>query len=491
MFLAEQNAEHLFYWAGVSHFINLLLMVFLFRSGLEILASCPKLYWKDDCLPGTEWLELTRRKLPENRPWFSLEEEESWSPWLSLPGEKNLGIGRLWHFLAAWFWILNGVVYVALLFATGEWRRLVPTSWQIIPDALHVAWVYLHFQLPPRGEPFNALQQLSYFSAVFLLGPFMIVTGVAQSPAIEARFPRLIKLLGSRQGARSLHFLGFAALLAFTGVHVFLAVIEGFAGNVDWLIHGSRTGQRLFSFTVFGIELALVVVAQIVATRVSLRYQRATQRVLARIVDPLGRAFIGTRRSMQEYSRDRISKYFRINGEPPESEEWLAHAASDFKSWHLPVTGLVEKPLDLTLEDLRGLAQRKQVTLHNCIQGWTAIGEWGGVPLDAVLALARPKPEARFVIFYSYQWMHGHQYYEVLALDLLERGQALLALEMNGEPLPRLHGAPCRLRVENALGYKMVKFLRKIEVVDRYEQIGQGQGGHREDNRFYGQVPMI
>lgn len=466
-------------------------MAFLFRSGLEILASLPKLYWRDDCAPGSEWLKLTRKELPAGRWWFSLDEEEDWSPWVSLPGRKNLGLGRMWHFSAGAFWIVNGLAYVTLLFATGEWTRLVPTSWSIFPDALDTAWTYLHLRLPPRGSPYNPLQQLTYFAVVFLVGPFMIATGLAQAPAIEARFPWILKPLGGRQGARSLHFIGFACLLLFTVGHVFLTIIEGFVGNVDWIVHGSREGHRTFSLVVFWIELALVGGAQVAATWLSLRHPRRVQRALAPFVDFLRSRVIGNLRSRQRYPESAVSPFFRANGEPPESEEWLAHAREGFRNWRLPVGGLVENPLDLTLDDLRAMASASQVTLHNCIQGWTAIAKWGGVPLREVLARARPRPEARYAVFTSYQWMHGHRFYEVLALDLLRDEQTILAIDMDDRPLPRVHGAPCRLRAENLLGYKMVKYLRRIELVERYDSIGQGQGGHREDNRFYARYASI
>ncbi len=102
------------------------------RSGLEILSAHPKLYWRDDCRPGGEWLRLSRKKMPADRLWTGADEETSFSPLIALPGRRNLGMGRHWHFFCAIFWILNGLAYVTLLFANGEWRRLVPTSWSVV-----------------------------------------------------------------------------------------------------------------------------------------------------------------------------------------------------------------------------------------------------------------------------------------------------------------------------------------------------------------------
>ncbi len=233
------------YFVGITHFVNVLLLAFLARSGLEILASYPRLYLRDDCKPGTEWLALTRKKIPEGRLWTTLEQEADWSPWLALPGHRNLGLARLWHFLAMVLWIANGLVYYVLLYLSDEWRRLIPTSWSVFPDALHVAATYLRFELPPHGNPYNALQQLSYAAMAFLFPAFMLLTGFALSPAVEARWPRIVRLFRNRQTARSLHFLGLVAMLGFVVVHVALVIIEGFAGNLNYIVRGTRGGDDL------------------------------------------------------------------------------------------------------------------------------------------------------------------------------------------------------------------------------------------------------
>ena len=127
------------------------------------------------------------------------------------------------------FWILTGLVYVALLFPSGEWRRLVPTSWSIVPDAFHAAATYLngHLAEPKPGHAYNALQQLAYFAVVFLLAPLQIATGAAMSPSIIARFPRYTRLFGGRQAARTLHFLGLCAFAAFVVVHTVMVLLHG------------------------------------------------------------------------------------------------------------------------------------------------------------------------------------------------------------------------------------------------------------------------
>src|SRR6185436_16008360 len=185
-----------------THVLNLLFLSLLVRSGFEILSAHPKLYWNDDCTPGSEWLSLTRKRLPAHELWTSRDEEESFSSWVALPGRKNLGLGRHWHFLADAGWLLTGLLYVVMLWVTPEWRRLVPTSWLILGGAWHVMMSYLSFHLVLLPGRYNALQQLSYFSVVFLLSPLAIATGLAMSPSISARFPWYNRLFRGRQAAR-------------------------------------------------------------------------------------------------------------------------------------------------------------------------------------------------------------------------------------------------------------------------------------------------
>jgi thiosulfate reductase cytochrome b subunit len=191
---------------------------YLIRSGVQILGSYPRLYWNDDSAPGHEWLTLTRRKIPTNRVWTSLEQELDVPGWLGHPGGANLGLGRIWHFFTINFSILNGVVYVALLILSGEWTRLAPTNWSIFPRAWKTFTTYLTLRVPPASafQPYDALQQLSYFAVVFLLGPFLIATGAAQSPAIAAR---------------SLHFLGLLAFVVFILIHTLMVVLTGAGRN--------------------------------------------------------------------------------------------------------------------------------------------------------------------------------------------------------------------------------------------------------------------
>src|SRR5436309_9931476 len=150
-------------WLRITHYINLLFIGLLIRSGIQILAAHPRLYWKDSSDPKKEWLKVTKNKVPKDSLYTSMDDEEPVSPWLALPGGDNLGLGRHWHFFSVVFWVLNGLVYIVLLFATGEWSRLIPTSWDIVPRALQTFLTYSTFHIPPASDfrPYDPLQQLT------------------------------------------------------------------------------------------------------------------------------------------------------------------------------------------------------------------------------------------------------------------------------------------------------------------------------------------
>lgn len=475
-------------WLRTAHWIDVLFIGLLARSGIQILASYPRLFLNDDCTPGHEWLKFTRRKEPTDRLWTSLEDEKSVTSLIAQPGGNNLGLGRHFHFFSVVFWVLSGVSYVILLFLTGEWRRLIPTSWSIFPDALHTFTEYITFHIPPASafHPYDPLQQLSYAAVVFLLAPFLIVTGAAQSPGIEARFPWYPRLFGGRQAARSLHFLGLLAVIAFTIVHTVMVIVTGLGRNLGDIIlgyHGRDEGLAI----VLGVGIIAAIVAlYALLAWLSLRNKRAAQHALAAFYEPAVRMLSLRSTSKQRYESSDISPFFTVNGSPPTSSDYLKLLWQDFDGYALEVNGLVEQPLRLTLADLRSMPRQSQITKHNCIQGWTAVGEWAGVPMSEILARCRPLTNARHVIAWSYSSdTEGDQFYETIPVEVAMHEQTILAYEMNGAPLPRAHGAPLRLRCETLLGFKMCKWIYRLELIDDYSNIRGGQGGSREDNRNY------
>ncbi|HWA04159.1 MAG TPA: molybdopterin-binding protein [Rhizomicrobium sp.] len=202
------------------------------------------------------------------------------------------------------------------------------------------------------------------------------------------------------------------------------------------------------------------------------------------------RLFAGSHALAPEFGKADIAPVFRSNGTAmPQSEEYAAHAADDFANWRIAVEGLVDRKLSLSLADLRGFPARTQITRHDCVEGWSCIGQWTGAPLRLILAAARPRPEARYVMFFCADPMGGPPgqvpyYYE--SLDLLEatHPQTLLAYELNGRPLPIANGAPVRLRAERQLGYKMAKYIQRIVLVENFNRINGGKGGYWEDQGY-------
>lgn len=189
----------------------------------------------------------------------------------------------------------------------------------------------------------------------------------------------------------------------------------------------------------------------------------------------------------REFSERDISPKFRANGSvDPQTPAYLALAAENFASWALQVDGLVERPQSFTLSDLRALPARTQITRHDCVEGWSAIGKWTGAQLGPLLQSVGLKSNARFAVMHCADNYGGGRdpYYE--SIDLIDafHPQTLLAYAMNGAPLEIAHGAPLRLRVERQLGYKQAKYLMRIEITDRLDLIGQGKGGFWEDRGY-------
>ncbi len=475
-------------WLRVTHWINVFFIGLLVRSGIQILSSYPRLYLGYHSTPRTAWLKFTRKKLPTDRHWITLEEETNAPTWLAQPGGKLLGLGRHWHFVSILFWVLNGCVYVALLFITGQWQRLIPTSWSIFPGAWRSIITYATFHLPPASafHPYDPLQQLAYAAVVFLLGPFLILTGAAQSPAVAGRFPWYERLFGGRQTARSLHFLGLLAVIAFTIIHTALVIMTGIDRNLGKIVLGSEHAP-LVKADIIGVAIIVFILLFYgVTSWLSLRSPRNVYKLLGVLIHPLMRLLGHVTPPRQRYTRADISPEFLVNGEPPTSERYELMKALGYADYHLEVCGLVAHPLCLSYAHLRAMPRHEQITLHHCIQGWSAIGEWAGVSFADILKLAAPLPEAKYVVFWSLsEDTEGQQFYEALDLATLRHPQTLLAYQLNGEDLTVYHGAPLRLRVENMLGFKMVKWLERIEFVAEYASIRGGQGGSREDNKEY------
>jgi len=200
----------------------------------------------------------------------------------------------------------------------------------------------------------------------------------------------------------------------------------------------------------------------------------------------LHRALAGKQGLAKEFTRDQRSPTFRGNGSVTVADPFYQdQLAKGFPDWKLEVRGLVEKPLALGLADIKALPQRTQITRHDCVEGWSAIGEWQGVQLGALLDAAKVKESAKFIVFRCADTLYGRDYYESIDMVDAYHAQTIIAHSLNGEPLPEKNGAPLRMRIERQLGYKQAKYVKAIEAVTSFDQIGQGGGGFWEDVAGY------
>lgn len=198
------------------------------------------------------------------------------------------------------------------------------------------------------------------------------------------------------------------------------------------------------------------------------------------------RLVVDRRALAQEFSPALVSANFRANGSTdPDDPAYRAHAAAGFADWKLVVDGLVERPLALSLAELRAQPARRQITRHDCVEGWSDIAQWTGARLGPLLDQAGLKPQARYVIFHCADSLDGvTRYYESIDLIDAYHPQTILAYEMNGAALPVAYGAPVRLRVERQLGYKHAKYVMRVEAVSDFSTFEGGQGGYWPDRGY-------
>ena len=218
--------------------------------------------------------------------------------------------------------------------------------------------------------------------------------------------------------------------------------------------------------------------------------------------------FAGRKAMAQEFTEADIAPSFRSNGTlMPIGKLYEDMVNSNFANWKLEVGGLVETPLAFSLSDLRAMPSRTQITRHDCVEGWSAIAKWTGVPLHHILDQVKPLPNAQYVVFRCADAMDDDEdeaspdenkekndaltaaksdstYYESMDMDDAYHAQTILAYDLNGKPLPVPNGAPLRLRIERQLGYKHAKYLMKIELVESFDGIRGGKGGYWEDNGY-------
>lgn len=482
-------------WIRWCHFFNMIFLFMLVRSGVSILMDHPRLYWNDDCTPGTEWIRFTPLRVPRDRIWTAKDDARYISPVVSLPGYRHtVGIARCWHFINVYGFVFTGLVFVAGLLTSDQWMRLVPTSSGVFVQAWNTFVHYATFHLPAEPDGFygyNALQQLAYFATIFVMAPLSILTGMAMSPALVNRFPGYARMFGGRQAARSIHFLLLVSWILFVIAHVTMVVLTGFQRNMNHIVRGTDDGSPAGMILGF-IGIAVVLITWIAAHYISWYLPRALQHFQETITKPVKMMTLDRLIPSGRYTRNEISPYFWPNGKMPVREDWKQLAAANFKDFKLKISGAVEHPLELSMDDLRALGIDEHIAMHNCIQGWSGVAQWRGVPLRKIIEKVKPLPYATTIVFWSFgEGLYGGTYYETQDIYNALKPECLLAFEMNDQPLSEVYGAPLRLRVENQLGYKMIKWIERIEFVESAKRIGEGEGGKNEDDEYFDLLPNI
>ncbi len=479
-------------WLEWQHFLNLFFMLFIIRSGITVLADHPRLYWTRNSTPGKDWFRI--QKPVPTAPLYTAKEDSITLPnGVGLPGRRHsIGLARWWHLGIDTLWLANGIVFYILIFTTGQWLRLIPLHWDVIPNAISVAIQYLSLDWPLESgwTNYNGLQLLAYFVTVFIAAPLAVITGLGMSPALSTRFTKISSVF-SIQFARSVHFVVLCWFVLFIVVHVTLVLTTGALQNLNHMF-ATRNDQSWWGFAIFTGALLLLIAAWVAATPFTYRHPRVVQRVGYALIGPAQRLFEHIDAKPGQYTEKDISPYFWHNGKYPEGAAYLALQADDFRDYTLRVNGLVNTPVELTLTQLRALEHHEQITQHFCIQGWSGVAKWGGVSMQTLMDVVQPAPEAKWVIFYSHALgPDGGLYYDAQPIEQMSHHLTMLAYDMNDDTLDFGHGAPLRLRNEVELGFKMVKWLKGVEFVEHFSDVGGGLGGYNNDHEFFGYSQSI
>lgn len=475
-------------WVGWQHFFNMLLLIPIIRSGLSILADHPRLYWTRHSTPGKEWFRM-QKPVPTDPLYTAKQDSITLPDGVGLPSRRHsIGLARWWHLGMNTLWLLNGLIFYILVFATGHWLRLVPTSWEVLPNAVSVMIQYLSLDWPTDNSwvAYNSLQVIAYFLTVFVAAPLAFLTGLGMSPALSTKFRRISSVF-SIQFARSVHFLVLTWFLLFIVMHVTLVITTDALHNFNMMYANRNDADSWYGFWIFAASLVVLTVVWVAVTPFTYRHPRAVQRIGYALIGPVQRLFEHIDSKPGQYTEKDISPYLWHNGKYPETQEYKDHYENNFADYRLRVSGLVENPMELDLKQLRELPYHEQITQHFCIQGWSGVAKWGGISMQTVVDLVQPTPEAKWVVFYSFaEGSDEGIYYDAQPIEQMSYHLTMLAYDMNGEALPYGHGAPLRLRNEVQLGFKLVKWIKGIEFVEHFSELGGGEGGYNNDHEFFG-----
>ena len=513
----------------VCHWVNAICFVVLLMSGMQIFNADPPLTWGQTTNFTRPFFSLSAREDDNGDPTAGVTtifghafnttgvlgasrgddgdlEERGFPSWATLPAYQDLAMGRRWHFFFAWILVLNGLLYFVNLLPGRHIRDLWPSlaDLRALP---HTIVEHLRLRFPSGDEAlrYNVLQKLAYLSVVIAF-PILILAGLTMSPAIDAAFPWLLDAVPRTAGGarRAFPARGLSCPVPHRPSRDGGALRprqqpalddhrplshQGGAAMSGELIRPSRP-----RFTRRRLLIGLGVGAAAAPLSGCDAGSPAALRILEKaegLTKAAQRALLGPRTALaREFPPGAISPYFKPNGSiDPDDPAYVALRQDGFADWKLEVGGLVERPMKLSLADLRALPSRSQITRHDCVEGWSCIGQWKGAQLSALLQTAGLKPQARYIAFFCADTLeqtldNTGRYYETIDLIDAFHPQTILAYEMNYAPLKVEHGAPLRLRVERQLGYKMAKYIMRIEAIDGFAKISRGRGGFWEDRGY-------
>lgn len=278
------------WWLRWQHLLNAVFLVPIVRAGLQLWANRPRLYWRADAAPGADWLRI-QRAMPAEGGWAVRDDAVALHPQVGLPGPKRTqGLARWWHLGVNLLWVANGLLFYILLFATGQWMRVLPVSWEVFPHALSAALQYasLNFPVQDSWVAYNGLQLLTYFVTVFIAAPLAIITGIMHSPRVTRRTAGSRLLNG--EVVRSVHVIVLGWFIVFTIAHVALVLVTGAFTNLNHITLGTRDDGPA-GFILFAIAVLVGAVLWVVASPLTARYPKAVEKTGARLLGPLARFF--------------------------------------------------------------------------------------------------------------------------------------------------------------------------------------------------------
>jgi thiosulfate reductase cytochrome b subunit len=276
------------WWMRWQHLLNALFLVPIARAGLQLWAGRPRLYWGAPT-PGKDWLRIQRAMPAE--PWSMRDDAVGLSPQVGIPGKRlSSGLARWWHLGVTLLWVANGILFYVLLFATGQWLRIVPTSWDVFPSALSAAIQYGSLDFPTQDSwvAYNGLQLITYFITVFVAAPVAVATGILHAPYFAKRLAnsRLLNV----QVVRSVHVLTLGWFIVFVIAHVSLVLVTGAAANLNHITLGTRDSGWA-GLILFFIAVAVGAVLWILASPLTVRFPNAVQKIGTRLLGPIARWF--------------------------------------------------------------------------------------------------------------------------------------------------------------------------------------------------------